>query len=480
MEKISMRLISKVIVGAAVASACGYAAAATVTLQGSGQNPYSRAGAAAQAATAVSSVPVNLILQDGYAQFDTIRLSPVSASFATADTTGNHSAAFTCSGAAGNSVVFNLTAASSTASVLVYTAAAPVGTTTSGNSCSIASVGFRSTSLTTVGNVQIQSGSVKNVSAVTFDTGAAATVLSVIEEFSIGVSQTLNGVVDVASGRISFSSADNNALVGNVTSSSDIFAVSLNKVAAAQLSVSSGTMVLTLTAGTSFAYLQDPDGQAGAGSCSISAGSGTAGATATGIAGGTIVLSPNSGACSVLTATFNNVSAGLYNIVLGRSGSVTATNSSVFAPQSYTAAASATTGAVSLASLASGTAAGSWSLNGTTINIPYVPISSAINLQLFMSNRSSQTGNVTFTAWNASGVACTGTLGTINPTSQASFGSSLRAALQACTGTGWSDASRAIVQILSTTPSADTEVHSAFGTVDGVSRQVLINNTQGR
>jgi hypothetical protein len=135
---------------------------------------------------------------------------------------------------------------------------------------------------------------------------------------------------------------------------------------------------------------------------------------------------------------------------------------------------------VSLATIASGTAAGSWTLNGTTVNIPYVPISSSINLSVLMANRSAQTGTVTFTAWNASGTSCTGTLGTINPTSQASFGSSLRAALQACTGTGWAGASGAVVQLLATTPSADTEVHSAFTTLDGASRQVLINSTQGR
>jgi hypothetical protein len=486
-----MRLISKVIVGAAVAGACGYAAAATITPPTAG-DPVSRQGALVAGATTVSNVSVNILLQDTYSQFDTIRISPTNGLFMSADVANAHSASFICSGAGGNSVVFNLTPASSSPSLLVYTAETPNGPTAgSGASCPIGSVGFRLSSLTTIDNVQVQSVSRKS-NLVTFDSASAVTVASVAEQFTVTVSQALNGVIDVSSSRLTF--ASNTDAVTGITASAtvatyaDRFSVSFNRVPTRN-SITAATIVLTLTAGTSFAFLQEPDGQTGAGSCSTALGTGVAtSATAGGALGtismGTASTGANSGACNVMTVSFGSADpAGLYSVYLGRSLTpATTTNSTVFAPQSYTASVAVTggtSGAIALGSLAS-TSAGSWTLNGTTVNIPYVPISSAINLSVLMANRSAQTGTVTFTAWNASGTSCTGTLGTINPTSQASFGSSLRAALQACTGTGWAGASGAVVQMLSTTPSADTEVHSAFTTSDGASRQVLINSTQGR
>ncbi len=483
MEKISMRSISKVFVAAAVAGACGYASAATITVPAQAL-PFSRQGAQILTTTDLSytTISPSVTIQDGYVNLDTMRFtSPSGATFASADT-GGHTAAFTCSTGGTSSVVFTYTAASSSTSTVVYTAATPTAST-AGMSCIIPSINIRNRSLTSTGNVTLALAGIKTTTALTFDTSAAVAVATVVDQFTVGVSSTdaFNGVIDVSASRLSFATGASTTGVGNLTHF-DTFSVTVTATATA-LSVSAATMTLTLTAGSSFAFLQEPDGQVGGGSCTVTSGTGQAAATGTAGAG-TVTVLPTSGACNVMTVSFATVAAGgTYTVGLGRRVTTDVpniTNSSAFAPQSYTAGASVGSGAVTLATLASGAPAGVWSLNGTTINIPYVPISSAINLQLFMSNRSTQTGNVTFTAWNASGTSCTGILGTVNPTSQASFGSSLRAALQACTGTGWSDASRAIVQILSTTPSADTEVHSAFGTVDGVSRQVLINNTQGR
>ncbi len=475
-----MRSISKVFVAAAVAGACGYAAAATITVPVQTQ-PFSRQGAQLLAATPTSytSISPTVTIQDGYVNLDTMRFtSPSGAGFASADA-GGHTAAFTCSTGGTSSVVFTYTSASSSSSTVVYTSATPTAST-AGMSCVIPSINVRNNSLTSLGNVTLAVAGIKTTTALTFDTSAAVAVATVVDQFTVGASSTdsFNGVIDVSASRLSFSQGASTAGVGTLTHY-DTFSITVTSANTA-LSVTAGTMTLTLTAGTSFAFLQEPDGQTGGGSCSATAGTGQAAATSTAVAGSVSLGLTNSGACNVMTVSFATVAAGTYTVGLGRVGTPITTNSSAFAPQSYTAGASLGNSAVTLATLASGTAAGSWGLNGTFVNIPYVPISSAINLQVLMANRSTQTGTVTFTAWNASGTSCTGTLGTVFPTSQASFGSSLRAALQACTGTGWAGASGAVVQLLSTTPSADTEVHSAFSATDGASRQVLINSTQGR
>ncbi len=472
-----MRLISKFVVGAAVAGACGYASAATITGVNTGA-AVSRQGAQVlgTADVSVRNTALTVNIQDGYVNLDTMRFtSPSGASFASADATNAFAASFTCS-AGTQSVVFNYTQASSTASTIVYTAGTP-SATTSGMSCTIPSLGLRANSLTTIGNVTLAVEGRKASTAATFDTSAATTVLSVANQFTVEVSRTLNGIIDVSSGRLSFTGSDTD--FGGF-SSYDTFAFSVGNATTQQGAVSAAatnSMTLTLTAGTSFAFLQEPADQTGAGSCTVSLGTGQASASTT---AGAITLAPTSGACNVLTVSFSTVNGGAYTVALGRVGAPTSTNSTVFEPQTYTAGLTMNAGSVSLASIASGTAAGTWTLNGTTLNIPYVPLSSSVNLQVFLANRSTQVGAVTFTAWNASGTSCTGTLGTLNANSSGSFGSTLRAALQACTGAGWSDASRAIVQILSTTPSASTEAHTGFSTADSVSRQVMINDASGR
>ncbi len=480
-----MRLISKFVVGAAVAGACGYASAATIT--GVTTGVVSRQGAQflGTATTFRNITGITVNIQDGYVNLDTMRFtSPSGATFASADAANAHTSSFTCSSGGTQSVVFTYTQASSNASTIVYTAATPTAST-SGMSCAIPSLALRSNSLTTVGNVTLAVEGRKASTGFTFDTSAATTVLSVANQFTVAVSQNLNGIIDVSSNRLSFATSDANFTGGNTFNSYDTFSFSVSNLAASQgTPVDAGattTMTLTLTAGTSFAFLQEPDGQTGAGSCTVSVGTGQAAATAT-AGSGTITVAPTSGACNVLTVSFNTVADGTYTVALGRATTTapTATNSTIFEPQSYTAGLTMGAGSVSLASIASGTAAGSWTLNGTTVNIPYVPLSSSVNLQVFLANRSTQAGSVTFTAWNASGTSCTGTLGTLNANSTGSFGSTLRAALQACTGTGWSDASRAIVQILSTTPSASTEAHTGFSTADSVSRQLMINDASGR
>lgn len=475
-----MRLISKVIVGAAVASACGYAAAATITKDTGTPTGYSQQAASVITANTSNTNlgTVNILLASGYVLNDTIEITASGASFGSAD--AGHTQNFTCANGAGVSTVFTLVSGT-TSSLITYTANTPVGVT-AGQSCLIPSLFFRSNTLTTVGNVTISSTSKKAANQNSFDSASAATLASVANEFSIASAKALDGVIDVQNSRITFASNSDANVAGTLTSV-DQFTFSLNRAtltAPTGGAYVTGTMVLTLTAGTSFGFLQDPDGQTGAGSCSVTLGSGQAAATAVAIGGlgTTIAVSPTSGSCNVMTVTMNTVGAGTYVVDLGRSGNATTTVSTPYSQQSYTASVALTSGTVSLASATP--TAGSWTINGTTVNIPYVPISSTANLQVFIANRSNQSGAVNFTAWNASGTSCTGSLGTIDAQANASFGTTLKNALQACTGTGWSGAARATVQITTPTPSTQTAVHSAFSVSDTVSRGIVVNDTNGK
>jgi len=319
------------------------------------------------------------------------------------------------------------------------------------------------------------------VDGATQDLSADGTVASVGAEYTVTVSSVLDGVVDVQGGRLSFVSggAETNSdftTAGLV----DKFTVSVNRTARTQLVSVLGSLTVTLTAGSSFGFLSDPDDTSG--SCSLTAGSGRAYATAVpSIGSPSLTVSPTSGVCNVLTANFNTVGdGGSYAIYLGRT-SATASVNTAFAAQAYTVGATGATTAKgnTVATLASGTSAGSWTLNGTTVNIPYLPLTTSA-VQVIVANRSTQSGAVTFTAWNASGTSCTGSLGNIDPNANGSFGSTLKAALAACTGTGWSGATRATVQLTMPTPSTTTTVHTGFSATDTTSRQIVINDTNGK
>lgn len=475
-----MRLISKAIVGAAVASACSYASASTVGT--TGVTALSLEGVQVTAGTSdISNNTVRWTLGDSWVQNDTVDFS-TSAAFGSVTT---HAQSFTCSAATGNSTVFTIVSGSSNASNIRYVASNPVGTTAN-QVCDINTIAFRASSIASSGNVTVSASGRKAATLFTFDTSPAGTVLSVAQEYSITLSAALNAQIDVQGGRLSFTSTETATGLSGPTAytSADYFTVSLNRVLGkTQPTAVTGTLAVTLTANSGFAYLAELND---AGSCTVSSGSGRATGTSSVMTAAdtvpTFASGANSGTCSSMTATFATVAPGAFSIVLGRVGTPSAATDAPFVQQSYGASATltgGTGGAVTLASSGS-LNAGTWTINGTTVNIPYVPISSAISLQIFVANRSAQAGAVNFTAWNASGTQCSGSLGTIDANANGTYGSALRTALQGCTGSGWSDATRATVQLVTPTPSTTTTVHTSFGAADTTSRQILINDTNGK
>jgi hypothetical protein len=399
-------------------------------------------------------------------------------------------------GAAGSSITFALDTTNSNASQIRYNVSGTPGSVAGGAICAgsgsatanpgagaVTTLAFRANSVSATRDTTVIVRRV-TTSGSTFDVSAAGTILSVASEYTVGAASTLDGVIDVQGGRLSFQSGGDTTVAGFAASAADAFAVSVarsTRIQPAGLSVT-GSLQISLTAQTSFGFLQEPTGATGAGSCSITAGTGQAAATAVGAAavGSTLAFASgqNSGSCSVLVANFETINAGVYAIQLGRVGTANASNSTVFAPQTYTATSTLKQGAITHVT-DSARAAGAWTLNGTTVNIPYLPLTTS-GVQVMIANQSSQTGTIDYTAWNADGVSCTGSLGTIAANGNASVGTSLKAALAACTTTGWAGTTRATVQLVVTTPSTSTTVHSGFSATDSVIRSTVINNTNGK
>jgi len=479
-----MRSIPKFLVAAAIASACGYAAASTVSVTTPGRYGLeSLANSGATDDIVVNDVKISI--NDSFASQDYLLIS-TNRTFGSLSLTP---ATISCSVAAtaGASVTFSRSpGAASNASSIRYNYASGGSVSTDGALCTGAgatgtvTLSFRGSAAATVGDITVNVRRIRNADGASLDVSTDGKVASVGAEYTVTVSSALDGQIDVQGGRLSFVTGGAETTGSLLAGYVDKFAVSVNRDSRIQIVSVTGSLSVTLTAGSSFGFLADPEDTAG--SCTVASGSGQAVVVANPvIASPTVAVSPTSGTCNVLTATFNTFGdGGSYAIYLGRTSSTASVNTA-FAAQAYTAGSSAVTTAKgnTAATLASGTSAGSWTLNGTTVNIPYLPLTTS-SVQVFVANRSTQSGAVAFTAWNASGTQCTGSLGNIGANANGSFGATLKAALQACTGTGWSDAARATVQLTMPTPSLTTTVHTGFSATDSTIRTTVVNDTNGK
>jgi hypothetical protein len=479
-----MKSISKVIVASAVAGACSYVSAATITPASVGN--YSLESVQVSPAADLILLPISTVtLGQAYVLNDTIELSVTGAGFASASV----SSSFTCANGAGNSTVFTLVAASSNSSLLTYAANNPSGLVP-GQTCNIPSLVVTAGSITGSGNIQVSSVSKKAATLATFDSGAAVTVASVGTNYSVSVSTILDGVIDVQNNRLTFASGTGPSDILNGATGftapagdEDTFQFSVNSLGRTNVGsvVPSGTMTITLTGSVGFGFLVDPATDT-AGSCSVT---GIGAVAATAVVGGNAVAgtaSPSSAtACTGVNVVVPTIGAGQYTVALGRGATTyTATTATAFTEQTYSSAITLAMGSSTrVASVQSSPSAGAWTINGTTVNIPYLPLNANIDLLVNIANRSTQTGAVTFTAWNANGTSCTGSLGSITANANMSVGSVLKTALLACTGTGWAGATRATVQLVIPTPRATTAVNTSFSATDGKSRSIVVNDTNG-
>jgi len=476
-----MRSISKVFVAAAVAGACGYASAATLTVTGQSYTNNTFALEAAVAGAATNTVLIgtlNATIVGQYTDGDYLELDLSGANGISYGTAATNTASFTCTNGAGNTIVATLLTASSTATKLVYSF--DVTGISDNQTCAIPSVYVNLGSVTGAGDIvitprqRVALGGGQTV----ITRGTATKVGSIANRYSISAATLLDGEIDVQNNRLVFTGPAGTGFATDSTRS-DTYGVSINVASADHtvLAQLTGTMTLALTASSDFNFLIDPAGS----TCEVSSGTGQATAFIGGGASGSVTASTN---CRVLTAVIPSFQVGVYKIGLGRTAAPTVANSTAFTEQTYTATAVArytTAGGRTGNSKDLGSAsAGAWTINGTTVNIPYYPINADINLITNISNRSNQSGAVTMVAWNAAGTRCPATgstsLSAVPAFGNHSLGAEIKTALLACTGAGWTGATRATVQLVVPTPDTLTDVNTSFSANDGRSRQIVINS----
>lgn len=257
---------------------------------------------------------------------------------------------------------------------------------------------------------------------------------------------------------------------------------------------------VTVTVVGDFSWLDD-DGSNSCGAVDLTTGAGRAAASYSGGGGsGAFSLACPSSGDSTLTYVLTNgagglsLTSGVLTIAVGKTGSNTAalaTNSlgtiekRISAPATFSASVdfvyfepargASTTGTTPAVA---GASAGSFTLNGSTVNIPFMPYGSGISRVLYLTNRSSQTGSITISlVADGTGAACNGTSSvTAKANGVTLLSDLLDNTVTACYGAAF--AGKVAAVITSNTPSANTEVFSAYNRAGDL--VTIVNSSNGK
>jgi hypothetical protein len=459
-------------VAAAVAVACGaaYAAVPTATL-----TTFSAEGNATAPATAVFAATVTVTLGSDYIANDTVELGLTGASFITGTSTlgTSYNGPVTC-GSAGNTATLGFLSRSATTANYRVTG---VAGTQNNAVCSFSLPVSRNT-MATAGATQTVSWTAKTAqSGLVFDAASrVATIGSVTTQFTSPSSVTrLNGVVDVDSGRYQFETDDGSDLTG----SEDSLTFSLQNASTLNGAADLTSVVAVING--DFSFVDGGNTSAGCQAADLTSGHGRVVAT-----NGTVSINSD---CTKLTftATAAQVAAGAAKITLGvSSASTTPTTGGLLdAPQSFTVdamtysyagASAGTTGSSSVAFSSTGSA-GSWTLNGSVSKIAYMPYGTGISRIVYITNRSTQSGGVSATAFNDAGVECEiDNVATATKGSVTNLSAGLDAGVAACYGASFNG--KVAFEITANIPGDKAEVYSAYN-VNG-NRVIVVNDTNGK
>lgn len=492
-------VVSKVAVLAAVAATCGYASAATIgpaaggaltTKRVSLEGATSGLGASLPATKAITLDNVTLTTTVSHFAGDEWRLTLSNGSWS--------ATSITPSVACGSTSPITLDQVPTiSGNTLTYTVGAVSGTT-SGVTCTFSSLAVAASTLV-AGDVSVTFAAKRSSSAV-FDRDLASTAngasFSVRTQLgSIEVQSAFNGVVDYQGSAGKGFAADD----GSVTSSGneDQLVIKLNAATVADTTYSlAGTyslnVVIAAESGKKFAFLDaNNDGSCAVDEWATTTHSGIVGPATAGSANFTI-----NSTCTQLTFVKSDQSipgVGGATTFAMAAGSRFATPSvgtvgNTITPMDFPATSTAvfTRGTNTL--IASTTFdAGSWTSNGSTVVIPYMPANtsagtSKIQPVVYVTNRSDVSGPATATMRNESGVSCTADLGTISANRTVNVSTAITNAIATCyntSDTATAAGHRLNIVITASLPSATTEVYSGF-TVGGSSRVSVVNSSNGK
>jgi hypothetical protein len=494
-----MKANSNLIRGAmavAVAASCGYAAASSITAPAAAERVTAQRIAQAVTADAITIDKIIVDLDAQYSANGRVTLTLSNGEFASTP------AAADCSSAGQSDMT--LAKESTTATSVTYLVTGiDAGQQTASLLCTFAGASLKTSSLS--GNVKVEFSATNNNNAAIDNTNiGSATLASVSNQFAFVSDTNFDGVIDVSTSNKLFTvnGAGSTAGSGTVYTGDEYgFTVSM-------LSVSSSNTAAAATFETTisgnFSFVKDTGDLV----CSATSLTGGAGLIAATIVANAATFTPVIASdCQSLTiklpglaftdATVSSNVATVRTVISAYKAGATNTAASIaFSPvaEFSTSGATAGYGAVSSAraqTLAAWTA-GSWTTNGTTIDVPYMPFgaSSPVLSHVFtLNNRSSIGGTVKVSAWRAAG-----TFGGVSNVAQACGTqdyalTSVEAASVLTLTTdvtnyirnvcGWQGQTRVALQFTVATPAASTELFTAY-TIDGTRGNVVVNSSNGR
>jgi len=482
----------------AVAAACGYASAATITKGGgyidlAGVNVAAGTNISAEGARAgaVGKIPlqaVTVVTGDFYNVGDVIQLTLDNGARFNSHTVSQPSVscAGTASGTDANLVVSlsQLQSASDTIRAQVTS----ISGATQGISCTFTSLSLVTTSLTS-GVTKISSGTRQNgTSAYNYDASSASlTVLSVATQVSsVSVLSALNGVIDFQSSLGYGFATDDNAgyTAGSATfaGKGDALTIAVGNKADGMYATFTGTVSVSFTlaaeSGKNFAWLDDL-GCTAAGELNRSTSNGRVG-----ISTGNATIGSACAAISYVGQVNLTGAAQVVGLEFGHKSATPSTGLTIDPMTFPSMSVSLQQGSTALGS-ATAVSPGAWTSNGSVIHIPYMPVNttagaSKIDPVVSIMNRSSATGTLTATMRDEDGNLCTAdNLGTIGPNRTKAIGGLLRDAAAACTNLNAAGGEKLYITVTATLPDTTTVVYSGY-TVGGSRSVTVVNNSNGK
>jgi hypothetical protein len=493
----------------AVSASCGYAAASTIALSVGTERVT--AARVAQAVDGIGTLnttaqDVRVTLDAAYSANGRVTLTLTNAQFRTTPSSA------TCLSVSDQSMslVRESGGASGSTSVTYLVTGVSSGQNTVGDVCTFAGVDLLTASLpSTSGDAKIEFTAKNNLNNDIDNTNiGSATLASVMAQFAFVSDVDLNGVIDVQNDLLKFTEntdTGTNATVDLVSAYAvDSYSFRVNAISVSPANSAAQGTFQTVIAGD-FSFVKDAGDVSCASANSITTAPGVIAMTAAGIAAGnygltigsdcqslTVKLLPGAFAGAVTGGT--NVNAAVAFAKTGTSGTA---SSVAFAPVAAFTTSSTQFGYGALASGRAQSATigsiGSWTTNGTTIDVPYMPfgqVSPAISHVITLNNRSGSAGAIRVSAWRAAGtyggvtqtaVAC-GTqnfsVGTIDAATVKNITSEVTNYVQSTCGWGTGQ-TRVALRFDVATPAASTELYSSF-TIDGTRSNVVVNSSNGR
>lgn len=468
---------SKIAVAAAIAGTCGYASAATLLVNsGSTGATFSNEGAVQNGATNNFDAKVAVTFDKNLRTGDEIRFTLTRGRF---ESLAAGVVSVSC--ATNGLTISSNRVSTSAAEITLGVTGTSAGETTAGTTCTFASLAVAVDSFTSVGNVTM-GGGVFDAASNSYDpftsTATGNIVASAGSQYvSISVTSALNGVVDFQDSLgYGFAESDG-ARTGLGNTDQLTLTVTSRDTANSFAGTASVQFALAAESGKSFAFL-----------CTGNPSNvlNSSGATARYASGSGADVTVNSG-CTSLSVT-DDVTAAANTVNIGF-GSTQATPSVgvTIDPMTFPAAiATLKIGATTVATSASLTL-GSWTSNGSTVQIPYMPINTTagagkIDPVIIISNRSNAIGTISATVRDEDGNTCAisdSVLGTIAAQRTKSVGGAIRDAIAGSTCSTLGSVEKVAVTLTVTLPSGSTEVYSGY-TVGGDSRVTVVNSSNGR